>query len=124
MIPRVTATEKTIELINELIIENGPLIFHQSGGCCDGSQPMCFPADEFKIGYSDVQLGEIGGVPFWMSGDQYEYWKHTQLTIDVVDGRGSSFSLEIPKGKRFIVKSRLFKDDEVNNLVEISRLED
>lgn len=124
MIPRVTATQATLSLINELKAEHGPLLFHQSGGCCDGSQPMCFPEHEFRIGYSDVKIGEIGEVPFWISADQYEYWKHTQLTIDVVNGRGSSFSLEIPKGKRFIVKSRLFKDEELGQLEAISRLED
>ncbi len=104
---RVLATDATLDLIAELKQENGELIFHQSGGCCDGSQPMCFPKNEFRLGDSDIQLGEIGGCPFWMSKDQYEYWKHTQLTIDVVTGRGSSFSLEIPKGKRFIVRSKL-----------------
>lgn len=124
MIPRVTATQATLDLIAELKTEHGPLIFHQSGGCCDGSQPMCFPQNEFRIGYSDVKIGDIGNVPFWISADQYEYWKHTQLTIDVVNGRGSSFSLEIPRGKRFIVKSRLFKEHELDQLEATSRLED
>lgn len=124
MVPRVIATEKTLDLIDELKSEHGPLIFHQSGGCCDGSQPMCFLEGEFRMGYSDVCIGEIGGVPFWISADQFEYWKHTQLTIDVVPGRGSSFSLEIPKGKRFIVKSRLYTEEESENLVEITRIED
>lgn len=124
MTPRVIPTQATLDLIQELSEENGPLIFHQSGGCCDGSQPMCFPEGEFKIGYSDVCIGEIAGFPFWISADQFEYWKHTQLTIDVVNGRGSSFSLEIPKGKRFIVKSRLYKEEELNDLFEVYQLED
>lgn len=121
---RVEATSETLELIRELETEHGPLVFHQSGGCCDGSQPMCFPKNEFRMGYSDVCLGEIGGVAFWMSGDQFEYWKHTHLTIDVVEGRGSSFSLEIPKGKRFHVRSRIFTDAELTDLTPITRLED
>ncbi len=109
---RVTATEATLQLIEELKAQHGPLMFHQSGGCCDGSQPMCFAQGEFRIGSTDVCLGEIGGCPFYMAGDQFEYWKHTQLTIDVTKGRGSSFSLEIPLGKRFLVRSRLFTDEE------------
>lgn len=87
-------------------------MFHQSGGCCDGSQPMCFEKGEFKLGSSDVCLGEVEGFEFWMSNDQFEYWKHTQLILDVTSGRGSSFSLEIPFGKRFIIQSRLFTDEE------------
>lgn len=124
MATRITATEATVALVKELEAEHGPLVFHQSGGCCDGSQPMCFPQQEFKIGYSDVCLGTLAGVPFWMSGDQFEYWKHTHLTIDVVDGRGSSFSLEIPKGKRFMVRSRLFTEAELTELPAVTRLED
>ena len=85
---------------------------------------MCFPQNEFRIGYSDVCLGSIGGVPFWMAGDQFEYWKHTHLTIDVVEGRGSSFSLEIPKGKRFMVHSRLFTEVEQQHLPAVTMLED
>ncbi len=91
-------------------------MFHQSGGCCDGSQPMCFEAGEFYVGSSDVCLGTIEGADFWMSQDQFEYWKHTQLTIDIVEGRGSSFSLEIPLGLRFIVHSRLFTSSELLQL--------
>ncbi len=94
--------------------EHGPLIFHQSGGCCDGSAPMCFAKDEFYLDDSDVLLGEIAGCPFYMNQDQYEYWKHTHLTIDVVKGRGASFSLEIPLGVRFITKSRLLNPDEIS----------
>lgn len=91
-------------------------MFHQSGGCCDGSQPMCFEAGEFYIGSSDVCLGTIADADFWMSQDQFEYWKHTQLKIDVVEGRGSSFSLEIPLGLRFMVHSRLFTATELGQL--------
>jgi len=87
-------------------------MFHQSGGCCDGSSPMCFPLGEFLVGDSDVRLGEIGGAPFYMSRSQYEYWKHTQLTVDVVPGRGGMFSLEGAGGVRFLIRSRLFTDEE------------
>lgn len=114
--PRVTATEKAIELIETLKEKHGPLMFHQSGGCCDGSQPMCFSAGEFKTGNSDVYLGEISGCPFFMSRDQFEYWKHTQLIIDITPGRGSSFSLEIPLGVRFLTRSRVFSEEEIEQL--------
>jgi uncharacterized protein (DUF779 family) len=124
MTPRVLATATTKELLDELKSENGPLMFHQSGGCCDGSQPMCFAENEFKVGSNDVCLGQVYGVPFWMSEDQFEYCKHTQLTVDVTNGRGSSFSLEIPKGKRFIIKSRMYTPEEENDLVELTRAED
>jgi len=117
--PRVLTTEAAEKLIAELKSAHGLLTFHQSGGCCDGSQPMCFAKGDFIIGYSDVCLGEIAGCEFWMSKDQFEYWKHTELTIDVVDGRGSSFSLEIPLGKRFIVRSRLFQPEEYAELCEL-----
>ncbi|WP_186578480.1 DUF779 domain-containing protein [Aquibacillus kalidii] len=112
MVDKVVGTEQTIKLIDRLIDLHGPLLFHQSGGCCDGSSPMCFPRGEFKIGKSDVLLGYIGNTPFYMSKDQYEYWKHTQLIIDVVSGRGGMFSLEGPEGKRFLTRSRLFTDEE------------
>lgn len=111
-IEKIDATDKARQLILELKDRYGPLLFHQSGGCCDGSQPMCFMEDDFKTGESDIQLGSIDGVPFWMSKDQYEYWKHTHLTLDVVPGRGSSFSLEIPMGVRFIIYSRLLTKEE------------
>ncbi len=91
---RVDATPAALELLERLRAKYGPLMFHQSGGCCDGSSPMCFPLGEFIIGSSDVKLGEIGGAPFYMSDSQFEYWKHTRLTIDVVPGRGGMFSLE------------------------------
>jgi len=115
-IERVTATDAALELINKLQATHGPLMFHQSGGCCDGSQPMCFVKGEFKTGGSDVKMGEIGGCEFYMGADQFEYWKHTQLIIDVTKGRGSSFSLEIPLGVRFITKSRVFSDEEAAGL--------
>jgi uncharacterized protein (DUF779 family) len=116
MIKRVLFSEKALEVLALLKKEHGPLMFHQSGGCCDGSQPMCFEAGEFYIGSSDVCLGTIAGADFWMSQDQFEYWKHTQLMIDVVEGRGSSFSLEIPLGLRFMVHSRLFTATELGQL--------
>jgi len=103
-------------VIDTLRARHGALMFHQSGGCCDGSQPMCFESGDFKTGDSDVQLGTVHECPFWMSRDQFEYWKHTQLTLDVISGRGSSFSLEIPMGVRFIVRSRLFSDEELAEL--------
>ncbi len=115
-VKRVIATEDTLALIEKLKTTNGPLMFHQSGGCCDGSSPMCFQSGEFLIGSSDVQMGEIGGCPFYMSSDQFEYWKHTQLIIDVTKGRGSSFSLEIPLGVRFLTRSRMFTDEELKEL--------
>ena len=105
--PLVTATDSAARLIRELTARHGPLMFHQSGGCCDGSAPMCYPAGELRIGARDVLLGEIEGTPFYMGGDQYERWKHTRLTLDVVPGRGSGFSLEAPEGVRFIIRSDL-----------------
>jgi uncharacterized protein (DUF779 family) len=109
---RVEATAATEELIGRLSAIHGPLLFHQSGGCCDGSSPMCYPRAEFRIGQRDVYLGEIAGCPFYISGPQYEYWKHTHLTIDVVKGRGSGFSVESPEGVRFLTRSRIFSDEE------------
>lgn len=111
---RVDLTEAAESLLDNLIRQHGPVMFHQSGGCCDGSAPMCFPRGEFRVGASDVLLGRVGAdTPFWMSADQYEYWKHTHLTVDVVRGRGSGFSLEAPEGVRFLIRSRLLTDDEV-----------
>ena len=121
---RIDYTDKAKELIELLKKEHGNILFHQSGGCCDGSQPMCFEINDFKIGHSDVCLGVIKGSKFWMSKDQFEYWKHTHLTLDVVEGRGASFSIEIPYGKRFIIHSRLFTKEEESNLVPLSYLED
>ncbi|MCO5313378.1 MAG: DUF779 domain-containing protein [Microthrixaceae bacterium] len=117
---RVEATGEALELIGRLTAINGPLMFHQSGGCCDGSSPMCFPLGEFRVGDSDVLLGEVGGAPFYMSAEQFEYWKHTHLTLDVVAGRGGGFSLEAPEGVRFLIRSRLFTDAEEADLAAVS----
>ncbi|MBK9657446.1 MAG: DUF779 domain-containing protein [Rhodanobacteraceae bacterium] len=108
---QVLATETALQLIDRLREMHGPVLFHQSGGCCDGSSPMCYPQNEFIVGDRDVQLGEIGGAPFYISAPQFEYWKHTQLIIDVVAGRGGMFSLENGHGLRFLVRSRLFTDE-------------
>ena len=116
MIDRVSATEKTVELIGELISVHGPLLFHQSGGCCDGSAPMCFPRGDFRVGSRDVLLGSICEQPFFIADDQFTYWEHTQLIIDVVPGRGGMFSIEGPTGKRFLTRSRVFSDEESNLL--------
>ncbi len=112
MTPRVLATEAATAVIRSLQQQYGPLMFHQSGGCCDGSAPMCFQQGDFKIGSHDVLLGTIADCPFYMSKDQFDYWQHTQLTVDITPGRGSSFSLEIPLGIRFLIRSRLFTDEE------------
>ncbi|MFI5558479.1 DUF779 domain-containing protein [Amycolatopsis japonica] len=117
MAERVGLTPAAADLLRRLVSLHGPVMFHQSGGCCDGSAPMCYPAGEFRTGASDVHLGDLSvegadDVPVWMSGPQFEYWKHTHLTIDVVPGRGSGFSLEAPEGVRFLVRSRLFSDEE------------
>lgn len=112
-INRVDSTDAARVVITQLKKRFGPLMFHQSGGCCDGSAPMCYEAGEFKTGESDILLGEVADCPFYMSRDQYEYWKHTHLTLDVTEGRGSSFSLEIPMGLRFIIRSRLLDEAEV-----------
>jgi len=109
---RVTATDAALALIERLSAEHGPLLFHQSGGCCDGSAPMCFAEAEFIVGQADVRLGTIGGAPFYMSEAQFDYWRHTQLVIDVVPGNGGMFSLERPSGLRFLTRSRLFDDAE------------
>ena len=105
---QVVATDAALALIRELQGRHGDLMFHQSGGCCDGSAPMCFPLGDFIIGDNDVHLGDIGGVPFYISESQYEYWCHTQLIIDVVPGRGGMFSLDNGREKRFLTRSRLF----------------
>ena len=118
MTRRVKITPEATEVVERLREKNGELMFHQSGGCCDGSSPMCYPKGEFLVGSSDVWLGEIAGCDFYMAKDQFEYWQHTELTIDVVEGRGASFSLEIPLGLRFITKSRVFSLEEEENLIE------
>ncbi|MGK9236041.1 DUF779 domain-containing protein [Inquilinus limosus] len=112
-IPRVLATAAALDLIGRLREAHGPVLFHQSGGCCDGSSPMCFPAGEFLVGDADVLLGEIGGASFYISRAQFEYWRHTQLIIDVVPGRGGMFSLENGRDVRFLTRSRLFTDAEL-----------
>jgi uncharacterized protein (DUF779 family) len=116
MVERVIATEAALAVISRLRTKHGNLMFHQSGGCCDGSAPMCFTEGEFRIGASDVKLGEIDGCPFYMSEQQFEYWQHTQLIIDVVPGRGAGFSLEAPDGVRFLTRSRVFTDEEAEAL--------
>lgn len=123
-IKRILVTEQALELIHSLKKEFGPLMFHQSGGCCDGSSPMCFAKGDFKIGYSDVGLGHVEDIEFWMNKDQFEYWQHTQLTLDIVVGRGSSFSIEIPTGKRFMIQSRMYSDEETKNLEPLFFKED
>ncbi len=109
---KVRITDEAKKVIDTLREKFGELIFHQSGGCCDGSSPMCFQKGDFITGKSDVLLGEVYGCDFFMAKDQYQYWKYSQLIIDITEGRGASFSLEIPMGVRFVVKSRLFTDEE------------
>lgn len=121
---RVIADNKAKELIAELKEMHGPLMFHQSGGCCDGSQPMCFAKGEFRVGGSDVCLGEVEGCRFYMGADQFAYWQHTQLILSVTPGRGSSFSLEIPLGVRFFIESRLFTDEELQLLTPLLPVEE
>jgi hypothetical protein len=117
---RVELTGEAADLLRRLTGRHGPLMFHQSGGCCDGSSPMCYPLGDFLTGDADVRLGdlEVEGldvIPFWMSVSQYEYWKHTHLTVDVVRGRGSGFSVEAPEGVRFLIRSRLMSEDELRS---------
>jgi len=119
---QVVATDAALALIAELRERHGPLMFHQSGGCCDGSAPMCYPLGEFLVGDRDRALGEIGGAPFYISESQYEYWCHTQLVIDVVPGRGGMFSLEGPTGRRFLVRSRFYEDAEWAALVAAGKV--
>jgi uncharacterized protein len=111
-VERVAVTPAAEALLRKLQGLHGPLMFHQSGGCCDGSAPMCFPRGEFKVGQEDVFLGTIVDTPFYISGPQFEYWQHTHLTVDVVKGRGSGFSVEAPEGVRFLIRSRVFTDEE------------
>lgn len=118
---RVKVTDEAKKVIGELRVKHGKLMFHQSGGCCDGSSPMCYADGEFLVGSADVWLGEIDGCDFFMARDQFEFWKHTELTIDVTEGRGASFSLEIPLGVRFVTKSRVFTYEESENLIETRR---
>jgi len=109
---RVAITKEAEKVLEELKAKHGELIFHQSGGCCDGSAPMLFEKDDMYLDESDIYLGTLNGVNFYMNQDQFEYWKHTHLTVDVTEGRGASFSLEIPLGLRFLIHSRLLTKDE------------
>jgi uncharacterized protein len=118
---RVGLTPPAAELLAKLTDFHGPLMFHQSGGCCDGSAPMCYPDGDFKLGARDVHLGDLAvdglqPIGYHMSEDQFEYWKHSHVTIDVVKGRGSGFSVEAPEGVRFVVRSRLLTDAELDEL--------
>jgi uncharacterized protein (DUF779 family) len=119
---QVVATPAALDLMATLFAKYGELMFHQSGGCCDGSSPMCYPRGEFMVGDSDVLLATIGDTPFYMSRSQFEYWKHTQLILDVVPGRGGMFSLEGPEGLRFLIRSRVFTDDEITALRSSGRI--
>ena len=116
MTQRVEITEEASEIIDQLRERHGELMFHQSGGCCDGSSPMCLEKGDLLLNENDVWLGTVHGCEFFMSKDQFEYWKHTHLLVDITKGRGSSFSLEIPLGLRFVIKSRMFKPDELEDL--------
>jgi hypothetical protein len=116
MVNRVEITDKAAEVVARLRSQHGALMFHQSGGCCDGSSPMCYPLGDFRVGQQDVLLGEIAGCPFYIGAAQFGYWQHTQLIIDVVPGRGSGFSVEAPEGVRFLTRSRVFTDEEVSEL--------
>jgi uncharacterized protein (DUF779 family) len=122
-IQRVTISDEALAVVQELRKQHGDLLFHQSGGCCDGSQPMCFEKNDFILGSIDICLGEVAGCEFWMSKDQFEYWKATQLHLHITSGRGSSFSLEIPLGLRFIVQSRLFEEWELPHLNSLKEVE-
>jgi uncharacterized protein (DUF779 family) len=119
--PRVVATPAALDLLDTIRKRHGPLMFHQSGGCCDGSSPMCYPLGEFLIGDSDVCLGEIDGCPFYMSESQFAYWEHTQLIIDAIPGRGGAFSLDSAEGRRFLTRSRLYTDEEWADVAEVSK---
>jgi uncharacterized protein len=118
---RVELTPAAAELVHGLEVVYGPLLFHQSGGCCDGSSPMCFPRDEFRVSDREIFLGDVESTPFYMGPEQYEYWKHTHLTVDVVPGRGSGFSVEAPEGVRFLIRSRLFTEEELAALPPVRR---
>jgi uncharacterized protein (DUF779 family) len=112
MLERIAITEAAGKVVQELAKQHGPLMFHQSGGCCDGSSPMCYPRNEFKVGERDVLLGIVAGCPFYIGAAQFELWEHTHLTVDVVPGRGSGFSVEAPLGVRFLTRSRVITDEE------------
>jgi len=116
VIERVVVTPEAAAVVERLKAIHGPLMFHQSGGCCDGSSPMCYPQGEFRVGGEDLHIGDIAGCEFWIWAPQFEYFSNAQLVIDVVPGRGSGFSLESPEGVRFLTRSRLFHDDELAEL--------
>lgn len=116
MVEKVVATQAALDLIDVLVKKHGPVMFHQSGGCCDNSAANCYLPGEITIGAGDVYLGDIGGYPFYIGAAQYEYWKHTQLIIDVIEGTGGTFSLEGPEGKAFHTRSRVFSDEELAEL--------
>jgi uncharacterized protein (DUF779 family) len=119
---QVITTPAAVDLMATLTAKHGELMFHQSGGCCDGSSPMCYPRGEFLVGDQDVLLATIAGVPFYMSRSQFEYWKHTQLILDVVPGRGGMFSLENGEGVRFLIRSRVFGNEEIAALRAAGRI--
>jgi uncharacterized protein (DUF779 family) len=119
---QVVATPKAAALMQRLTEKHGPLMFHQSGGCCDGSSPMCYPDGEFMVGDSDVLVGKLNGVPFYISRSQFEYWKHTQIVLDVVPGMGGMFSLENGEGVRFLIRSNVFSNEEIAALREAGRI--
>jgi uncharacterized protein (DUF779 family) len=119
---QVLRTDAATALMDKLEAKHGPLMFHQSGGCCDGSSPMCYPLGEFLVGDQDVLLGTLGKTPFYISGPQFEYWKHTELTLDVVPGRGGMFSLDNGEGVRFHIRSRVFTDAEIAALRAAGRI--
>ncbi len=119
---QVEATPAALALIESLSTKHGALMFHQSGGCCDGSSPMCYPAGDFLVGDQDVLVGTLADTPFYISRPQFEYWKHTQLILDVVPGRGGMFSLEGPEGVRFLTRSRVFGSEELALLREAGRI--
>ena len=116
MVQRVQITEKAAEVVDRVRAIHGEVMFHQSGGCCDGSAPMCYPVGDFRLGPQDVFLGEIAGCEFYIGAAQFDYWRHTQLIVDVVPGRGAGFSAEAPEGVRFLTRSRVFTDAEVAEL--------
>lgn len=117
-VARVTATAEAIALIEEIRADHGDILFHQSGGCCDGSSPMCYPAGDFKVGDSDIKLGEVADVPVYIGRAQGEVWAHTQLILDVVDGRGGMFSLDNGREKRFLARARVFSPEEMAALAD------
>ncbi|WP_158820642.1 DUF779 domain-containing protein [Granulicella sp. S156] len=119
---QVLATDAALNLMAKLFAKHGELMFHQSGGCCDGSSPMCYPRGEFLVGDQDVLIGTLAGTPFYIGRSQFEYWKHTQLILDVVPGRGGMFSLEGPEGVRFLTRSRVFTNDEIIQLRAAGRI--